>query len=436
MHHFRNYVSLLFLLCLFFAINGCTSKTEKEPAFHVLDATATGLDFNNKLTPTPEFNMFKYMYFYNGAGIGAGDFNNDGLVDLFFSSNQQQNKIYLNQGKLKFKEVTAEAKIPQDGGWSTGVSVIDINNDGLLDIYVCRVGNFETLHSKNQLLICQGIDKNGVPIYKDEAHEYGLDFSGFSTQAVFFDYDMDGDLDMFLLNHSVHQNGTFGPRSAFLGTYHPLSGDRLYRNDGNNKFIDVTKESAINSSAISYGLGIAVSDIDLDGWPDMYVGNDFHENDYMYINQHNGTFKEDLTNRIMHTSQFSMGVDIADVNNDAYPDIISMDMLPSDAYILKRSLGEDEYNTFYMKLGYGYNNQYTRNNLQLNRRNGMFSEIGLYAGVAATDWSWAPLWMDFDNDGLKDLFVSNGIPKRLNDMDYVNYVSSNSIIILAIKTWP
>ena len=427
MLHFRNYVSLLYLLCLFFTINGCNSKTEQEPAFQVLDATATGLNFNNKLTPTPEFNMFKYMYFYNGAGIGAGDFNNDGLIDLFFSSNQQQNKIYLNQGKLKFKEVTAEAKIPQDGGWSTGVSVVDINNDGLLDIYVCRVGNFETLHSKNQLLICQGIDKNGVPFYKDEAQEYGLDFSGFSTQAVFFDYDMDGDLDMFLLNHSVHQNGTFGPRSSFLGTYNPLSGDRLFRNDGNNKFTDVTKESAINSSAISYGLGIGVSDIDLDGWPDMYVGNDFHENDYMYINQHNGTFKEDLTNRIMHTSQFSMGVDIADVNNDAYPDIISMDMLPSDAYILKRSLGEDEYNTFYMKLGYGYNNQYTRNNLQLNRRNGMFSEVGLYSGVAATDWSWAPLWMDFDNDGLKDLFVSNGIPKRLNDMDYVNYVSSNEI---------
>jgi hypothetical protein len=427
MFYSRNYVSLVYIFCLFITINGCNSKNNQEPAFQVLDATKTGLDFNNKLTPTAEFNMFKYMYFYNGGGIGAGDFNNDGLIDLFFSSNQGQNKIYLNQGKLKFKDVTAEAQIPQDGGWSTGVSVVDINNDGLLDIYVCRVGNFETLHSKNQLLICQGIDKNGVPFYKDEAHEYGLDFSGFSTHAVFFDYDMDGDLDMFLLNHSVHQNGTFAPRSSFLGTYNPLSGDRLYRNDGNNKFTDVTKESAINSSAISYGLGVGVSDIDLDGWPDMYVGNDFHENDYLYINQHNGTFKEELTDRIMHTSQFSMGVDIADINNDAYPDIISMDMLPSDPYILKRSLGEDEYNTFNMKLGFGYNNQYTRNNLQLNRRNGMFSEVGLYSGVAATDWSWAPLWMDFDNDGLKDLFVSNGIPKRLNDMDYVNYVSSNEI---------
>jgi hypothetical protein len=307
------------------------------------------------------------------------------------------------------------------------ISVVDINNDGLLDIYICKVGNYETLHSKNELLICQGIDKNGVPYYKDEAHEYGLDFSGFSTQAVFFDYDGDGDLDMFLLNHSVHQNGLFAPRSNFLGTYSALSGDRMYRNDGNNKFTDVTRESGINSSAISYGLGIGVSDIDLDGWPDLYVGNDFHENDYLYMNEHNGTFKEEINDRMMHTSQFSMGVDIADINNDAYPDIISMDMLPSDPKILKSSLGEDEYNTFYMKIGYGYNYQYTRNNLQLNRRNGMFSEVGLYAGVAATDWSWSPLWMDFDNDGLKDLFISNGIPKRLNDMDYVNYISDDEI---------
>jgi len=421
-------LNISIVISLLLLISSCNKDSKKGPVlFQVLDHNKTGLDFTNKLTPTKEFNVFKYMYFYNGAGVGAGDFNNDGLIDLFFSSNQGDNKIYLNQGKLKFKDVTAEAKIPEDGAWSTGVSVIDINNDGLLDIYICRVGDYETLHSKNQLLICQGIDKNGVPFYKDEAHEYGLDFSGFSTQAVFFDYDMDGDLDMFLLNHSVHQNGTFAPRSDFLGTYHPLSGDRLYRNDGNNKFTDVTKESAINSSAISYGLGIGVADIDLDGWPDIYVGNDFHENDYLYINQHNGTFKEDLTNRMMHTSQFSMGVDIADINNDAYPDIISMDMLPSDPKILKSSLGEDDYNTFYMKIGYGYNYQYTRNNLQLNRRNGMFSEIGLYAGVAASDWSWSPLWMDFDNDGLKDLFISNGIPKRLNDMDYVNYVSNDEI---------
>ncbi len=398
-----------------------------DPLFSVLDYTKTGLNFTNALTSTGQFNLFHYMYFFNGAGIGAGDFNNDGLVDLFFASNEGGNKLFINTGKMQFKDVTAEAHIPQDGGWSTGVSVVDINNDGLLDIYICRVGNYETLHSHNQLLICKGIDKNGVPYFEDESHQYGLDFSGFSTQAVFFDYDGDGDLDMYLLNHSIHQNGTFGPRGLMLFSKSAVSGDRLYRNDGNNKFTDVTAQSGINSSVLGYGLGITVSDINLDGYPDIYVGNDFHENDYLYINQHNGTFKDELTDRIMHTSQFSMGVDVADINNDGYPEIISMDMLPSDPYILKRSLGEDEYDLFYSKLSYGYNYQYTRNNLQLNRRNGMFSEIGLYAGVYATDWSWAPLWMDFDNDGLKDLFISNGIPKRMNDIDFVNYISNDEI---------
>ncbi|MES2004928.1 MAG: VCBS repeat-containing protein [Bacteroidota bacterium] len=417
-----------YLLLSLVVLSACRSSNvqQQPPMFELLDSSKTGLLFSNKLKPTQEFNMFKYMYFYNGGGVGAGDFNNDGLIDLFMTANQGENKLYLNKGDLKFTDVTKEAGIVQDGGWSTGVSVVDINNDGLLDIYVCRVGEFETLHGRNQLLICQGIDKNGVPTYKDEAKEYGLDFSGFSTQAVFVDYDMDGDLDCFLLNHSVHRNGAFAPRKDFLGTYHPLSGDRLYRNDG-NKFTDVTRESKINSSSISYGLGVAVSDINLDGYPDLYVGNDFHENDYLYINQKNGTFKEEINDHIMHTSQFSMGVDVADVNNDGYPEIISMDMLPSDPYILKRSLGEDEYDIFQYKIAAGYNHQYTRNNLQLNRRNGMFSEVGLYSGIFATDWSWAALWMDFDNDGLKDLFISNGIPKRMNDMDYVNFVSNQEI---------
>src|SRR5450432_2342963 len=323
---------------------GCKDKAKSiPPLFEVLENTKTGLNFRNTLKPTQDFNVFKYMYYYNGGGVGAGDFNNDGKIDLFFASNQGGNKIFLNTGNLQFTDVTEEAQIPNDGGWSTGVSVVDINNDGLLDIYICRVGNHETLHSQNQLLICQGLDKNGVPTYKDEAEKYGLNFSGFSTQAVFFDYDMDGDLDMFLLNHSIHQNGTYGPRNEKLQTYNPLSGDRLYRNDGGNKFTDVTKESGIHSSVIGYGLGIAASDINLDGYPDLYIGNDFHENDYMYINQHNGTFRDELNDHIMHTSQFSMGVDIADINNDAYPEIMSVDMLPFDPEVLKKSEGEDSY---------------------------------------------------------------------------------------------
>jgi hypothetical protein len=417
--------TLLFIAAIGSACNSKKGSTE-PPVFEVLDNSKTGLDFNNHLTPTQEFNMFKYMYFYNGGGVGAGDFNNDGLTDLFFTANQGDNKLYLNEGGLHFKDITAAANIPQDSAWSTGVSVVDINNDGLLDIYICRVGKYEILKGHNLLLVCTGIDKNGVPHYEDRSQAYALDFSGFSTQATFFDYDLDGDLDMFLLNHSVHQNGTFAERKNFLGTYSELSGDRMYRNDG-NVFTDVTHQSKINSSSISYGLGVSVADIDLDGYPDLYIGNDFHENDYLYINQHDGTFKEEQGNRIMHTSQFSMGVDVADVNNDGYPEVVSMDMLPSDPYILKRSEGEDTYDIFHLKIGYGYNYQYTRNNLQLNRRNGMFSETGLYSGIAATDWSWAPLWMDFDNDGKKDLFISNGIPKRMNDIDYINFVSNGDI---------
>ena len=405
----------------------CSDKKDEAPAlFEALESKATGIDFANKLTPTAQFNMFKYMYFYNGAGVGVGDFNNDGLSDIFFSANQGENKIYLNEGGMKFKEVTKEARIPQDGGWSTGVSVVDINNDGLLDIYVCRVGNYETLQSKNQFLICKGKDANGIPYYENEATKMGLDFSGFGTQAAFFDYDLDGDLDFFLMNHSLRFNGTFNERSSYLNTFDTLSADYLFRNDA-GKFVDVSALSGISRSIIGYGLGLSVADINLDGYPDLYIGNDFHENDYLYINQKNGTFKDDLIGAVMHTSQFSMGTDVADVTNDGFPEIISMDMMPEDPYLLKRSLGEDEYNLFHYKIQHGYHKQFARNTLQLNRRNGLFTDIGFYSNVFATDWSWAALWTDFDNDGWKDLFISNGIPKRLNDMDYVNYVSNDEL---------
>ncbi|MGF2412942.1 VCBS repeat-containing protein [Ferruginibacter sp.] len=420
---------IFYLLCIVYCCINTSCTTENKPEvsalFTVLTSDVTGLNFTNTLKPTPEFNMLKYMYYYNGAGAATGDFNNDGKIDMFFASNQGQNSLYLNEGKMHFKDVTKEAQIPTDGGWSTGVSVVDINNDGLLDIYVCRVGNFKILHGKNQLLVCTGI-KNGIPVYKDETGKYGLDFSGFSTQAAFLDYDNDGDLDMFLLNHSVNHDGNFVPRNIFLNTYDSLAGDQFFRND-NGHYNNITKQCGINSTKIGYGLGIAISDINLDGWPDIYIGNDFHENDYLYINQKNGTFKEELNEHIMHTSQFSMGVDVADINNDAFPDIISMDMLPYDPYILKRSLAEDEYQTFKSKLGYGYNYQYARNNLQLNQRNGMFVEVAFYSGVFATDWSWSSLWMDFDNDGKKDLFISNGIPKRLNDIDYVTYMINDVV---------
>ena len=411
-------------LVLLFSVQ-CNTVKNEAPLFEMLDATKTGIQFENRLKPNEAFNMFHYMYYYNGAGVGTGDFNKDGKIDIFFASNEGENQLYMNKGGLHFENVTKAAQIPQDSAWNTGVSVVDINNDGLLDIYICRLGNFEKFHSKNQLLICKGI-RNGVPYYEDQAAAYGLDFSGFSTQAVFFDYDQDGDLDMFLLNHSVHQNGTFAPRKNFLGTYDLVSGDRIFKNN-NGKFEDVTKATKINSSKISYGLGVVVSDLNLDGYPDIYAGNDFHENDYLYINQKNGTFSEEQEQRMMHTSQYSMGVDAADLNNDGFPEIISMDMLPKDPYILKRSLGEDDYDTYKYKISVGYGVQVTRNNLQWNRRNGHFSEVGMYAGIFATDWSWSTLMMDFNNDGLKDIFIANGIPKRMNDMDYVNYVSNQEI---------
>ena len=426
------FIVIIIPSCIFFS---CNEKEKDVPAlFEALDSKVTGIDFTNTLNPTPQFNMFKYMYFYNGAGVGVGDFNNDGLTDVFFASNQGTNRMYLNEGGLKFKDVTKEARIPHDGGWSTGVSIVDINNDGLLDIYVCRVGNYEILKSKNQFLICKGKDANGIPYYEDEAAKFGLDFGSFATQAAFFDYDLDGDLDFFLMNHSLHFDGSFRERSAHINSFDTLAADYLFRNDYSSKgdtetvkFTDVSASCGINRSIIGYGLGLSVADINFDGYPDLYIGNDFHENDYLYINQKNGTFKDVLESSVMHTSQFSMGTDIADITNDGFPEIISMDMLPEDPYILKRSLGENEYDIFHSKIKNGYHPQFARNTLQLNRGNGLFSEIGFYSNVFATDWSWAALFTDFDNDGWKDLFVSNGIPKRLNDIDYVNYASDDEL---------
>ncbi|AWV99944.1 VCBS repeat-containing protein [Arcticibacterium luteifluviistationis] len=418
----NNWFKLTALSLLLF---GCNAK--KEPVlFELLTSEKTGITFNNEITPSNDLNIFRYMYFYNGAGIGAGDFNNDGLIDVFFSANQGQNELYINKGKLTFENISQKAGIIKNGGWSTGVSVVDINQDGLLDIYVSQVGDFEVLHAKNLLFICEKIDADGIPIFSEQAKEYGLDLVGFGTQAAFFDYDLDGDLDFFQLNHSVHQNGTFGRRDNFINTKHPLAGDRIFENiDGS--FIEKSDQSGINQNALGYGLGLAISDIDLDGYPDIYVGNDFHENDYLYINQKNGQFKDELSQRLSHTSRFSMGVDIADLNHDIFPEIVSLDMLPFEHEILKRSEGEDTFYNFEFKLKQGYDYQFARNNLQLNNGKGVFSEIGMYSNISATDWSWSSLFDDFDNDGETDLFISNGIAKRMNDTDYINIVSNDEI---------
>ncbi|MCB0562774.1 MAG: VCBS repeat-containing protein [Phaeodactylibacter sp.] len=417
--------SLLCIVVLIFSISGCSTEEQSGYQFQLLTKADTGLDFQNVLKQSSDFNVFNYMYFFNGGGVAAGDFNQDGLVDLFFTSNMGPNQLFLNEGGLHFRDVTEPSGMEGMGGWTAGATTVDINDDGLLDIYVSQMGDFQNIKGRNQLYVCLGIE-DGVPVFEDQAIEYGLGLVGFSTQAAFFDYDLDGDLDMFQLNHSLHDNGTFGQKKSFAGTFHPLSGDKLMRNDG-GVFTDVTPGSGINSTVIGYGLGMVAGDINLDGWPDIYVGNDFHENDYLYINQKDGTFKEVLTEQMMHTSRFSMGVDVADLNNDGFDEVVSLDMAPYDPDILKSSLGEDAYSIFKFKLGYGYNHQFARNNLQLNNGDGTFSEIGMFAGIDATDWSWAPLFMDFDHDGYKDLFVSNGIPRRMNDIDYVNYRADHEL---------
>jgi hypothetical protein len=406
-----------------FLIFRCSHQSEKK--FDLIASSQSGITFRNTLKESVDFNIFNYMYFYNGGGVAAGDVNDDGLPDIYFTSNQEANKLYINQGSLKFKDVTEDAGVEGFKGWTTGVTMADVNDDGKLDIYVSYLGDYLIYKGKNQLFINEGNGPDGTPRFTDRAMEYGLDLVGFSTQASFFDYDRDGDLDMFMLNHSLHQNGTFG-KSSQRNSTHALAGDRLLRND-NGKFVDVTQGSGIYSSALGYGLGIVVSDINMDGWPDLYVGNDFHENDYLYINQHNGTFSEVLEKQMNHTSRYTMGVDFADFNNDAFPDLMAMDMLPDDPQILKASAAEDPYDVYDFKINYGFNHQFARNTLQLNNHNGTFSEVALLSGVAATDWSWATLFADFDLDGHKDIFVANGILRRSNDLDYINFISVDSI---------
>ena len=420
------------MLGIVFLLQVCSKPEPIQQLFMSLSPAVTNITFENNVDEEELFNSINYLYFYDGGGVAVGDINNDGLADIYFTSNMYTNHLYLNKGDFHFEDITQEAGVYGGmEGWTTGVTMADVNGDRFLDIYVCYSNLFDK-QGANLLFI-----NNGDLTFTERATEYGLDFKGLSRQAVFFDYDLDNDLDMFLLNHSIHSKGTYG-HIDLRNKRDAEAGDKLYRND-NGRFVDVTAESGIYESILGYGLGVAIGDINWDGHPDIYISNDFHEDDYLYYNNGNGTFSEALRSSVGHTSRASMGNDLADMNNDGLLDVVVVDMMPEREDIRKSSVFADPFNIDYLKQRFGYHFQYRRNTLLLNRGNALkpipgtdtafnlFSEIGQLAGIHATDWSWAPLFVDLDNDGYKDLFVSNGIYRRLNDLDYLDHLKKNEV---------
>jgi len=386
----------------------------QAPLFQLLPSKETGIHFSNDISETEELNVLNYEYFYNGGGVAVGDINNDGLPDLFFTANSKPCKLYLNLGGMKFRDITKEAGLEgRPNSWKTGVTMADVNGDGLLDIYICYSGK-NAQQRGNQLFINQGNLH-----FSEQAAAYGLADSGYCTQAAFFDYDNDGDLDMFLLRHSVKKIDNM-ELASHRDEHDPLAGDKLYENQGGH-FVDVSRKAGLRQSPLTYGLGIAVADINKDGWPDVYVTNDYNEPDYLYLNNHNGTFTDATARSFRHLAQFSMGVDIADINNDGLPDVLNLDMLPEDNRRQKLLQLQENYESFQLMTGQGLQQQYMRNMLQLNNGDGTFSEIGQLAGISATDWSWCPLLADFDNDGYKDLFITNGYLRDYTNKDFLRY---------------
>ena len=409
----------LLLLSLFVS---CNETVNKEPQFELLTAKTTGINFNNDLVSTDVFNVYKYRNFYNGGGVAIGDINNDGLQDIYLTSNLNENKLYLNKGNFTFTDITITANVGGSKAWSTGVSMVDINADGFLDIYVCNSGDVEGDNKQNELFI-----NNTDGTFTEKAVEYGLADLGYSTHASFFDYDKDGDLDVYLLNNSYQAIGSFNLTKNERPKRDILGGDKLFQNQG-NYFVDVSEKAGIYGSIIGFGLGITVSDVNNDGWEDMYISNDFFERDYLYINQKNGTFKEQLTASLNSISGASMGADAADINNDGYNDIFVTEMLPKEYARLKTVTTFEDWNKYQYNVKNDYYHQFTRNMLQINNQDTSFSEVGRFSGVEASDWSWGALLFDMNNDGLKDLFIANGIYKDLTNQDYLRYVSNEEVL--------
>ncbi|GMN09879.1 VCBS repeat-containing protein [Croceitalea sp. MTPC9] len=406
------------LISVLIVMFGCKDDGE---LFYNPESEETGILFTNSLESNDQLNILDYLYFYNGGGVAIGDINNDGLQDIFFSGNQVSNKLYLNQGDLNFKDISAQAGIEGNSSWNTGSVMADINGDGLLDIYVCAVVGINGFDGYNELFI-----NNGDNTFTESAGSYGLDFDTFSSNAAFLDYDLDGDLDMYILNHAVHTQESFGKADLRYNRNYQ-TGDKLMRNDG-AKFTDVSEEAGIYGGINAYGLGVSVADFNQDGFPDIYVGNDFHEDDYYYLNNGDGTFTESLREYFGHTTRFSMGSDAADINHDGFPDLISLDMLPEEEKALKSSEGDDNIQVQKLRVErYGYHYQFTRNMLYINQPSGEYLETALMSGVAATDWSWSALFADYNQDGEQDLFVSNGITKRPNNLDFIKFISSEQI---------
>ena len=425
--------SFYLVLLLLALLPACQPSGSKAGMFTLEENT--GIVFSNTIQNTPGFNIFSYRNFYNGGGVGIGDINNDGLADVVLTANMGGNKLFLNKGNWQFQDISLKAGFADKKDWSTGVVMADINHDGWLDIFICNAGYIDNRKPRCQLFI-----NNHDLTFTDQAEAYGLtNEGGYTTHAAFFDYDLDGDLDCFIINNSFIPVNTlnYANKRELRAPGWPVAeflkggGDHFYRNDG-GRFTDISEEAGIYGSLISFGLGVTVGDVNGDHYPDIYVSNDFFERDYLYINQRNGRFRDELENQVQHISHSSMGADMADINNDGYPDIFTTDMLPDDDYRLKTTTSFDNIDVYRLKQKNGFYNQYTQNTLQVNNRNGRFMETAFFSGVAASDWSWGGLIFDADNDGLSDIFVCNGIYHDVTNQDFIDFFANEVMQKMAL----